>query len=139
MSTVVRVIEAVFDALFGWILELLPLDISATRRERLYRKGRRVYLRARVSGLTGATFIGFVAVERGNFWLATRKDVPKSDLVPVPLPDDWGEVTISNKVTWNQDRYIAYTVNGKEVHIFCKQDWDLLRRAFDDAMACVGD
>jgi hypothetical protein len=129
------VTEAVFNALFGWILELVPLDISATRRERLYKNGRRVYLRVRVSGLTGATFVGFVAAERGTLWLATRRDVPETDLVPLLIPDDWSEVTISNKVTWNQDRYIAYAINGKQVSIFCKQDWDLLRRAFDDAMA----
>jgi hypothetical protein len=123
-----------FEWLFGWILELLPFDMSVVRRGRLYRKGRRVYFRARVSGLSGASFIGFLAAERGALWLAPRRGATNGELVPIPLPRDPKTVSYSDKPTWNQDRYVSYQVAGKTVTIFCKYDWDLLLQALTDGM-----
>jgi hypothetical protein len=127
--------DLIFDALFGWILDLLPFDISVARRERLYRDGQRVFFRARVSGLPGSALMSYMAAERGCLWLARRKGAPDDELVPLPLPGEHDEVMISDKATWSEDRYLAYPVRGVTVQIFCKYDWDLLRQAFSDGMA----
>jgi hypothetical protein len=125
--------DSVFGFLFGWILDLIPLDISVARRERLYRKGRRVFFRARVSGLPGVSSIDFLAAERGSLWLARRKGASEEELVPLPIPDGPSHIKVSGKTTWTTDRHVSYRVDGSDVQIVCKYDWDLLQRALQDA------
>jgi hypothetical protein len=125
------VADMIFDALFGWILDLLPFDISVARRRRFYRNGQRVYFRARVSGVPGCSTRDFLAAEQGNLWLARRRGDPVAEMIPIPRPVDPNDVTISDKPTWSQDRYLAYTINGSLVKISCNYDWDLLREAFE--------
>jgi hypothetical protein len=99
----------------------------------LYRNGRRVFFRARVSGLPGASLADYVAAERGLLWAAKRKG-DEQGLVPIPLPDNPSKVVHNDRATWSQDRFLAYEVNGSRVQICCKYDWDLLRIAVTEGI-----
>jgi hypothetical protein len=128
-------LDLVFEGLFGWILELLPFDISSSRRARLYTKGARVYIQAIVSGVPGSSNSPFVALERGSLWLARRKGAPELEMVPIPLPSDPRALEISERVTWSQDRFVGYEVANNRIQISCKYDWDLLRLAVSEGVA----
>jgi hypothetical protein len=128
------VADALFDVLFGWIVELLPWDISAARRERVYSKGGRVHLRVLLTRNEAPATLAFVVAQQGKLWTAKARNTPEGALAPLPLPRSRNEIVISDRATWTKDRYIEYPHEQGVIRISSKGDWPLLRRALDDAI-----
>ena len=115
----------IFEFLFGWIFELLPMSMSATARRRAWRRGKRVVLRARVPQ---DLRVDHVALVEGDLWLIRNLGFEAESITKI----DWSKtmsIRLPSRRFARPDDTVEIELDGRTVSIIFPLDWDLLREA----------
>lgn len=115
----------IFELLFGWILELFPLSMSATARRRAWRRGRRAVVRARAAD---DLRVDHLALLNEELWIIRNLGFEAESMTKV----DWSDVLCVRLPAGRLARPDDTVVLGLEssaISITCPLDLELLREA----------
>lgn len=114
----------ILEFLFGWIVELLPLSMSATARKRSWKRGERVALRARVSQDLRVGHIELRGYD--GLWLVRNRGLNAESREEVNV-SDFARVEFPQSAFARPDSAVEITRDEGGLTIACPTDWDLLR------------
>lgn len=116
--------SVILELLFGWVLEFLPLSMSAAARRRAWRRGKRVVLRARVLQDVRVDHIALSGHD--GLWLVRNRGFEAESLTKVEV-GELQRVEFPRSRFARPDSGVEIEPGGGAITIVCPADWDLLR------------